>query len=204
MFDYIKGYVEHVDETYVVIESNEIGYHIITSLTTISELTHHTEKVCIYTEMVVREDSITLCGFSTRNELKMFKLLTSVSGVGTKVGIAILSSIPYTSLYTIIISGNVDSLTKANGVGKKTAQRIILELKDKVKKVMHISIDHGEIIQETLDINHTNFEDAKAALMSLGYSHGEINDAVGGIETVNLSTEDIIKLALKNLMNGRG
>lgn len=203
MFDYIKGYVEHVDEDYIVLESNEIGYHIITSLTTISELMHHTEKVCIYTEMVVREDSITLCGFSTRNELKMFKLLTSVSGVGTKVGIAILSSIPYTSLYTILISGDVNALTKANGVGKKTAQRIILELKDKVKKVMHISVDHGDVIQEALDIDHTNFEDAKAALMSLGYSHGEINEAVSGIETLNLSTEDIIKLALKNLMNGR-
>lgn len=201
MLDYIKGYVEHIDDDHIVVESNDIGYHIITSATTIGELTHQGDKVCIYTEMVVREDSITLCGFSSRNELKMFKLLTSVSGVGTKVGIAILSSIPYTSLYTIIISGNVDALTAANGVGKKTAQRIILELKDKVKKVMHISIDHGEMIQEILDVNHTAFEDAKAALASLGYTQSEVNLALSGIETSNLSVEDIIKLALKNLMN---
>jgi Holliday junction DNA helicase RuvA len=201
MLDYIKGYVEHIDEDYIVVECNDIGYKIITSLTTIADLQHHGEKVCVFTEMVVREDSITLCGFSSKNELKMFKLLTSVSGVGTKVGMAILSSIAYTSLYTILISGDVDALTKANGVGKKTAQRIILELKDKVKKVMHISIDHGEVIQETLDMTHTNFEDAKAALLSLGYSHNEINEGVSGIETSNLSTEDIIKLALKNLMN---
>lgn len=201
MLDYIKGYIEHIDNDYIVIESNDIGYHIQTSTTSIGELSHHGEKVCIYTEMVVREDSITLCGFSSRNELKMFKLLTSISGVGTKVGIAILSSIPYTSLYTIIINGDVKALTAANGVGKKTAERIILELKDKIKKVMHISVDHGEVIQESFDMNHTNFEDAKAALVSLGYTQGEINTAMSGIETANLSTEDIIKLALKNLMN---
>lgn len=201
MLDYIKGYVEHIDDDHIVVECNDIGYHIITSATTIGELTHQGDKVCIYTEMVVREDSLTLCGFSSRNELKMFRLLTSVSGVGTKVGIAILSSITYTSLYTIIMSGNVDALTAANGVGKKTAQRIILELKDKVKKVMHISIDHGEMIQEILDVNHTAFEDAKAALASLGYSQSEVNLALSGIETSNLSVEDIIKLALKNLMN---
>lgn len=201
MLDYIKGYVEHIDEDYIVVESNDIGYRVHTSLTTIADLQHHGEKVCIFTELIVREDSMTLVGFSSKNELKMFKLLTSVSGVGTKVAVAILSSIPYTSLYTILISGDVKSLTKANGVGKKTAERVILELKDKVKKVMHISVDHGEVIQETLDIDHTNFEDAKAALVSLGYSHTEINEAVSGIETSNLSTEDIIKLALKNLMN---
>ncbi len=201
MLEYIKGYVEYVDEDHLVIESNEIGYKIMTSLTTIAELQHHTEKVCIFTELIVREDSMTLCGFSCKNELKMFKLLTSVSGVGTKVGLAILSSIPYTSLYTILISGDVKSLTTANGVGKKTAERIILELKDKVKKVMHISVDHGEVIQEALDIDHTSFEDAKAALLALGYSHNEINAAVSGIEMSNLTTEDIIKLALKNIMN---
>lgn len=201
MLDYIKGYVEYIDEDYIVVEANDIGYKIKTSLTTIGDLSHHGEKVCIFTEMVVREDSITLCGFSSKNELKMFRLLTSISGVGTKVGIAILSSIPYTSLYTILISGDVKALTQANGVGKKTAERIILELKDKVKKVMHISIDHGEVIQEALDMDHTAFEDAKAGLLSLGYTHTEINEAVSGIETMNLTTEDIIKLALKNLMN---
>lgn len=201
MLEYIKGYVEHIDEDYIVVETNDIGYKIQTSLTTIADLQHHGEKVCIFTELIVREDSMTLCGFSSKNELKMFNLLTSVSGVGTKVGIAVLSSIPYTSLYTILISGDVDALTKANGVGKKTAQRIILELKEKVKKVMHISVDHGEVIQETLDISHSNFDDAKAGLLSLGYSHNEINEAVSGIETSNLSAEDIIKLALKNLMN---
>jgi len=201
MLEYIKGFIEHIDEDYIVVESNDIGYKIQTSLTTIADLQHHGEKVCIFTELIVREDSMTLCGFSSKNELKMFKLLTSVSGVGTKVGIAVLSSIPYTSLYTILISGDVNALTKANGVGKKTAQRIILELKEKVKKVMHISVDHGEVIQETLDISHSNFEDAKAGLLSLGYSHNEINEAVSGIETTNLSAEDIIKLALKNLMN---
>ena len=201
MLDYIKGFIEHIDEKYIVIECNDIGYKIMTSLNTISEVSHHTEKVCIYTQMVVREDSITLCGFATQNELKMFNLLTSVSGVGTKVAVAILSSIQYTSLYSIITLGDAESLTKANGVGKKTAQRIILELKDKVKKVMHLSISHGEMIQETFELENTNYDDAKAALVSLGYTHGEINGALGTVETMHLSTEDIIKLALKNLMN---
>lgn len=201
MLDYIKGYVEYVGDGYIVVETNDIGYKIKTSTTTIADLSHHGEKVCIYTVMVVREDSITLCGFSSKNELTMFNLLTSVSGVGTKVGSAILSSIPYTSLYTIILSGDVKALTQANGVGKKTAERIVLELRDKVKKAMHISISNGEVIQEVLDMDHTAFEDAKEALLSLGYSHTEINNAVSGIETQNLTTEDIIKLALKNLMN---
>lgn len=200
MLDFIKGYVEHIDDDYIVIEANDMGYRIHTSLTTIAELSHHGEKVCVYTELIVREDSMTLCGFSSKNELKMFKLLTSVSGVGTKVALAILSSIPYTSLYTLLISSDVKGLTAANGVGKKTAERIILELKDKVKKLMHISGEEN-VIQETLDIHHTNFEDAKAALISLGYQHNEINMALAGVETSNLSTEDIIKLALKNLMN---
>ncbi|MBN2796691.1 MAG: Holliday junction branch migration protein RuvA [Clostridia bacterium] len=201
MLEYIKGYIEHIDIDYIVVESHDIGYKIMTSTTTISDVMHEGEKVCIYTDLIVREDSMTLCGFSTRNELKMFQLLTSVSGVGTKVGIAILSSIPYTSLYTILIEGNVNALTSANGVGKKTAERIILELKEKVKKVMHIQVDHGEIIQETFDMNHTNLEDAKAALSSLGYSQNEIQLAVSNIDATNLSVEDIIKLALKDLMN---
>jgi Holliday junction DNA helicase RuvA len=201
MYDYIKGYVEHIEDNFIVIEANDIGYHINTSLTTISEVSHQGDKVCIFTELVVREDSMTLCGFSSRNELKMFKLLTSVSGVGTKVGLAILSSIPYTSLYTILITGDVKALTAANGVGKKTAERIVLELKDKVQKVMHITVDHGEIIQESFDIDHTAIEDARSALSSLGYNATEVNEALNGIETANLSVEDIIKLALKNLMN---
>lgn len=202
MYEYIKGYVEHIDVDYIVLESQDIGYHVATSTTTISELMHQGDKVCIYTELVVREDSMSLVGFSTRNELKMFKLLLSVSGVGVKVAIAILSSIPYTSLYTILINGDVKALTSANGVGKKTAERIILELKEKVKKVMHITVDHGEVIQETFDMEHTNIEDARAALGSLGYNQTEVNSAISGIETTNLSVEDIIKLALKNLMNG--
>lgn len=201
MLDYIKGYVEHIDEDYIVVETGDIGYKIQTSITTIADLKHHGEKVCVYTEMIVREDNISLVGFSSRNELKMFKLLTSVSGVGTKVAVAILSSIPYTSLYTILISGDVNALTKANGVGKKTAGRVILELKEKVKKVMHITVDHGEVIQEELDMDNTHYDDAKAALLALGYSHNEINDALSSVETANLSAEDIIKLALKNLMN---
>lgn len=201
MLEYIKGYVEHIDTDYIVVENNDIGYKIMTSTTTISEVMHEGEKVCIYTDLIVREDSMTLCGFSSRNELKMFQLLTSVSGVGTKVGIAILSSIPYTSLYTILIDGHVKALTAANGVGKKTAERIILELKEKVKKVMHIQVDHGEIIQETFDVNHTNLEDAKAALVSLGYTQNEIHQAISHVDVSNLSVEDIIKLALKELMN---
>lgn len=200
MLDYIKGFVEHIEDDHVVIEANDIGYKILTSTYTISELTHHTEKVCIYTEMVVREDNISLCGFSSRNELKMFRLLTSVSGVGTKVGIAILSSIPYTTLYTILTTGDVNSLTRANGVGKKTAQRIVLELKEKVTKVMPISVSHGEVIQEILFDEKSSYDDAKAALASLGYSVSEIDRALSTKEIGHLTTEDIIKVALKNLM----
>ncbi len=199
MLDYIKGYIEHTEDNYIVVESNDIGYKVFTSYTTITELAHHSEKVCIYTEMVVKEDSITLCGFSTRNELKMFRLLTSVSGVGTKVGLAILSSIPYMSLYSIITTGDSASLTQANGVGKKTAQRIILELKDKTQKTMNLKVAHGQIIYD-FEVDNDSFNDAKEALLSLGYTNAEINKAVEKINTSNSSTEDIIKAALKNMM----
>ncbi len=199
MLDYIKGYVAHTDENYIVVDNGDVGYKIFTSYTTITELSHHGEKVCVFTEMVVKEDSITLCGFSTRNELKMFRLLTSVSGVGTKVGLAILSSIPYMSLYSIITTGDAASLTQANGVGKKTAQRIILELKDKTQRNMNLPVSHGQIIAN-FEVDTQNFDDAKAALLSLGYSNAEINKAVESINTANASTEDIIKEALKNMM----
>lgn len=200
MLDYIKGHIEHIEDDHIVLDSNDMGYKIMTSSYTIADLVHHTEKVCIYTEMIVREDSISLCGFTSRNELSMFKLLTSVSGVGTKVGLAILSSIPYTTLYAILTSGDINSLTKANGVGKKTAQRIVLELKEKVSKVMHLSVAHGEAVQEILFDERTSYDDAKAALISLGYSVKEIDNALNTAEIGHLNTEEIIKIALKNLM----
>lgn len=204
MINYIKGYVEYIGEDYIVIETNDIGYKVMTSWHTIADLKGHSEKVCIFTELIVREDSMTLVGFREENELKLFKLLTSVSGVGAKVGIAILSSIPYTSLYTMLVNGDVNGLTKANGVGKKTAQRIALELKEKVKKALHITVDHGMFVQQTLDMtsdSHTNFDEAKEALLSLGYTHKEINEAMSKISQSNKDTETIVKLALKALMN---
>lgn len=183
MLEYIKGTIEYFGKDYIVIEANSIGYKIYTSSYTMSELSNK-EIACIYTEMIVREDSMTLCGFSTREELESFRLLTSVSKVGTKVGLGILSTIQYEQLMTIIASGDVNNLVKANGVGKKTAERIILELKDKIKNVSVKEVVYNDSI-----------DDARLALLSLGYSKQEISKVFEHID-VSGSVEDIIKNAL--------
>jgi len=197
MIDFIKGHIEHRGEDYVIISCNDIGYKVMTSSRTLIKLSGETDKVCLHTEMIVREDSIGLCGFYDNEEKEMFKLLTSVSGVGTKVGLGILSSIAYEQIYLIINQGDVNALTAANGVGKKTAQRIILELKDKIKKMVRLPMD--DLLEGKLNlVDDTIKADAKDALMALGYPAKTINkflDQIEGVETV----EEIIKKALKEL-----
>lgn len=200
MFDYIKGLVEYVDDTHIVIECNDIGYKFLASTSTISELSSKNDKVVIYTELVVREDSISLCGFASRNELALFKLLTSISGVGTKVGMGILSSFHYEELFTIIASEDAKSLVRANGVGKKTAERIILELKDKIKKIMPLIVSNSELIDK-FNVAGQEFKDAKDALLSLGYTANEIKNTINTLNTKGFTTEEIIKFALKNLIS---
>ncbi len=196
MFQYIKGTMDSFGEDYIVIENNDIGFKIHTSLATIGALKGIQGKVTVFTQMVVREDDISVYGFSTKEELKMFQLLTTVTGVGAKVGLGILSSISIGSLAGMIISEDITGLTKAQGVGKKTAQRIILELKDK--------IDHKlAILEPTLLPVKPVFTEANDevvnALMALGYNRGEALSAVHEVEYGSNGIEDMIRRALKLL-----
>ncbi|MEW9124443.1 MAG: Holliday junction branch migration protein RuvA [Thermotaleaceae bacterium] len=195
MFHFIKGNPDFFGEDFVVIENNAIGYKIFTSLTTMTSVRQLKANVMMYTQLVVREDDMSLFGFHTREELKMFQLLTTVSGVGAKVALGILSSIEHSQLAEIIHSEDVNSLTKAHGVGKKTAQRIILELKEKID-IQDVAAIRRIEIPETLG-NIQN--EAVEALVALGYGKNEAELTVSQVSSENNSTEKIIKAALKTL-----
>lgn len=191
MIEYIKGQLVHLGIDHIVVENNNMGYRIATSTNSISELNQTNDSVKIYTKMIVKEDDISLCGFSTEQELEMFVHLTSVSGVGTKVGISMLSAINYKMLIGFIQNADVNALVKAPGIGKKTAQRIILELKDKMNKLYPLSSGvEPEIFSVTVD------NDAQEALLALGYSLKEVQSAFKSNDFNGLSTEEIIKQSL--------
>ncbi len=197
MIDFIKGKLYHIDVDHIVVENNGMGYRVFTSANSITDFDVVGEEIIIHTEMIVREDAISLVGFSTKEELHMFRLLTSVSGVGTKVGIGILSSLNYISVAAIIASNDVKALTAAHGVGKKTAERIILELKDKVGKSMLIS---SETNIESHVITGGVESDALEALMTLGYTRNEAQSVLKLMDISGMTVEEILKAALKKLM----
>ena len=186
---------------YIVVEAGGLGYKIFMPESTIANTGNIGDKVQIYTFMRVREDDVSLYGFLTNEELRMFELLLSVSGIGAKGALGILSNITPSQFALAVISNDVAILKKVPGIGPKTAQRAILELKDKLKKEQEISIAEGE---ETSNIEQVIKEDEKvseaiSALQVLGYSKREIIEALQTIEVTSLSVEDIIKKGLANL-----
>lgn len=196
MYAYIKGTLEEKAKDSIVIETSGIGYKIYVSENTMSKLGELGEKVKIYTYYHVREDNISLYGFNSNEELKMFELLLQVSGVGAKTAIAMLSNITPSKFALAIISNDLKTLTKIPGIGNKSAQRMVLELKDKLKTETAI-----ESIEET-DTESDNSEslnEATQALQILGYNKNEITKVFDKFETKKLSTEEIIKNALKLL-----
>ena len=153
------------------------------------------EEVKIFTSMIVKEDDISLYGFSDKESLELFELLITVNGVGTKAGMSIMSALPPAELKSAIAMGDAKSISKANGVGKKTAERVILELKDKVGDFDANAVSLGDVQIVTGDER----SEAVAALMALGYNKNEAASAVGKVKDDNLACEDYIKQALKNL-----
>ena len=201
MLAYIKGILEIKTKGYIVVEAGGLGYKIFMPESTIANTGNIGDKVQIYTFMRVREDDVSLYGFLTNEELRMFELLLSVSGIGAKGALGILSNITPSQFALAVISNDVAILKKVPGIGPKTAQRAILELKDKLKKEQEISIAEG---QETSIIEQVIKEDEKvseaiSALQVLGYSKREIIEALQTIEVTSLSVEDIIKKGLANL-----
>ncbi len=198
MFSYIKGILEIKNTNYIVIDVNGVGFKIYMSQTAIDNLKDTKEQIKIYTHMQVREDDISLYGFNTQEELRMFELLIGVSGIGAKSAIAMLANIEPSSFALCVISDDYDKLTKIPGIGKKTAQRIVLELKDKLKQESIETKINAKQIQQEVNTNEKQ-QEAISALKVLGYSKNQIDKAIQTINVNELSVEEIIKIALKNL-----
>lgn len=190
-----------INKDYIIIENNNIGYKIFTSGATMAEMPGINDEVMLYLEQIVREDFIGLYGFKDREELEMFKLLLSISGVGAKAALSLLSISRINNLKYAIIMEDDKHLCRAPGIGKKTAGRIILELKDKIKKediMIGVDIQEGfEDLQPTVNTNTVG--EALGALLALGYSEKEAETALKQVDKT-ASLEDIIKDCLKVLM----
>lgn len=192
MYQYIKGNIEEINQEYIVVESNGIGYLVYTSRNSIMDIGQNTINRKILTHLIVREDVMSLYGFTTAEELNMFKLLITVTKIGPKGAIGLLSTLTTSNIKASIASKDASTLSKAPGIGKKTAERIILELKDKIDDNIDYDANHDNIpVDET--------EEVVVALISLGYTRSEVFRALSSFETQGRRTEDIIKLALKKL-----
>ena len=197
MISYIKGKLEIKSKDYIVVDVGGIGYKIFMSETAINELEKETE-VKVFTYMRVREDDISLYGFLNNEELVTFELLISVGGVGAKSAITILSNITPSKFALAVITNDVNTLKKLPGIGAKTAGRIILELKDKMKTEQSIEESKNEEIKEAIVLDN-KANDALEALCVLGYTRKDVEKVLSNIDTNKLTVEEIIKQGLKYL-----
>ncbi len=193
MITHLRGKLVEKNPTYVIVECNGIGYHAHISLNTFSSLPDE-EAIFLYTYLSIKEDSHTLFGFANKIEREIFKLLISVSGVGPSIARTMLSSMTTQEIQQAIASGDVPTIQSVKGIGAKTAQRVIIDLKDKIIKTY--GIDEVSVTQ-----NNTNKEEALSALDVLGFNAKQSERIVDRIlkENNEISVEDLIKQALKNL-----
>ncbi|MBT8294675.1 Holliday junction branch migration protein RuvA [uncultured Eudoraea sp.] len=193
MITHLKGRLVEKNPTYVVIECAGVGYFVNISLHTFSKISD-SENIQLYTHLQIKEDSHTLYGFAENSEREIFRLLLSVSGIGSNIARTMLSSLTPFQIRDAIACGDVPTIQAVKGIGAKTAQRVILDLKDKVLKIYDID----EVSQNS---NNTNKEEALSALEVLGFARRQSEKAVDKVlaQDPSLSAEDIIKHALKNL-----
>ncbi|MDB0614917.1 Holliday junction branch migration protein RuvA [Tenacibaculum dicentrarchi] len=193
MITQIKGKLVEKSPTHAVIDCNGVGYLLHISLHTYSNLPAY-ENVLLYTHLAIREDAHTLYGFFNKVEREIFRLLTSVSGVGPSIARTMLSSMTSEEIQQAIASENVKAIQSVKGIGIKTAQRVIVDLKDKIVKIF--DLDEVSITQ-----NNTNKEEALSALEVLGFLRKQAEKVIGNIlkETPDASVETLIRQALKNL-----
>lgn len=201
MLAYIKGTLEMKMTEYVVIDVGGLGYKVFMSNIGMEKLGNIGDRVKVYTYYRVREDDISIYGFNTNEELRMFELLLSVSGVGAKTALTMLAICTPSEFALAVISDDVTSLTRIPGIGPKSAQRIILELKDKLKKEETVT-KSTNIEIKTAVIDNTKVQEAISALQVLGYNKKEIEKVFMKIEKANLSTEELIKKGLSLLSEG--
>lgn len=201
MITYIKGTIEEIGADYVVLDRQGIGFRILIPGNVPGQLPSQGQEVKLHTYFHVREDAMQLFGFLTKGDLEMFRLLITVSGIGPKGALGILSVLSANDLKFAILAGDAKTISSAPGIGKKTAEKTVLELKDKVK----LEDAFEEKLKETEETNDKDLQgvrqDAVEALVALGYSQTEALKAVRGIEiTPDMDAEQVLKLGLKKLI----
>ena len=200
----VKGKLEGVTAESVIIDVNGLGVEAIVPGTVINRLPKVDDNVKLYTYLHVREDVMQLYGFLEKEDLDFFKLLITVNGIGPKAGVAILSSMPVDILTFAILSEDIKTIEKAQGIGAKTAKKLVLELKDKVgiiKSPKNISSGSYEETVLDIGINNEIKDEAVQVLTALGYSQTEAMKAISTVEmTEGITSEELVKLSLKNLM----
>ncbi len=192
MYEFISGEIVDIKEDYIVLENNGIGYKIFTSKNCISSLEKGLTGVTMYMHLSVREDAMVLYGFNSDDELNMFRLLLKVSKIGPKIAVGILSALTPKDIKLAILNNDVKVLCTAPGVGKKTANRMILELKDRIDDNISIEDDYSAVKTDS-------YHDALYGLMSLGYTRNEAVRVISKIDINNMDAEDIIRVALSRL-----
>lgn len=200
MYAYIKGKLEAKGSDYLIIEAGGIGYRIYTSLSTIEAAGQKGQECKVFTYLYIREDMMSLYGFGSQEELSMFELLLTVSGVGPKAALALLSVVSPSKFGLAVITDDVKSLTRAQGVGTKIAQRIILELKDKIKKQQLALNTNTNFENAAYSAESSRLSEAVSALMVLGYTPAEASQAAAAAYKEELDLETIIKNSLKSLI----
>ena len=198
MIGFLRGILAEKGDGYIVIDVNGVGYQVFVPANSTAYLNAEGEEVLVYTSMIVREEEMSLYGFSGKGELDAFKKLIGISGVGPKAALSILSAFTLDQLKQAIVFEDAKALQRANGIGKKSAERIVLELKDKFTASApdgsYLDTGAADVIAE-----QGGRGEAISALVALGYSRGEAASALAGIPDKDLTTEEYIKRALKNL-----
>ena len=197
MFDFIRGFVASKQPEYVVIDVGGVGFKIFTSMTSLGGC-EEGETATFFTYLSVKEDDITLFGFTSSQELDTFKMLLDVSGVGPKLAVSVLSQMTVTDFSMAVAGGNHKTLSKLKGIGPKTAQRIVLELKDKISSRASTENvpDSGEFAAASIFGSDPVFDEAVEALMVLGYNQQKARAQVGSVYRSGMQLEQVVKDAL--------
>lgn len=195
MFEFIIGDIVNIKEDYIVLQNNGIGYKIFTSINSMVKLEMGMKNAMVYTYLNVREDGVFLYGFTSEEEIDMFLLLLRVSKIGPKIGLGVLSTLTPNTIKMAILGRDFETLCKAPGIGKKTAERIVLELKDRIDKDLVLVNDDMDI---DLDISN-NYQETINGLMSLGYTRMEIEKILRNMDISKMGVENIIREVLKKL-----
>jgi Holliday junction DNA helicase RuvA len=196
----IKGKLDYANDSFIVIDNNGIGYKVFISGKFFERLPSIGSDIKVYTHMNIREDDISLYGFASQEELEIFKILLGINGVGPKAAISILTALTVQELYMAVISEDIKAITKANGIGTKGAQRIVLELKDKLKMEDMLDVAYDNSVGVTPQAQDVS-GDVIMALTSLGYSQSEAVMAVRKVDnSSDMDTEQLLKAALKKMI----